>query len=113
MADKLGKSIAESDAGRKYRQARQQMQSDAEAHELMQQFQQHVEKLQRSEQAGQPIEVEDKNTLEELQGKLAANPKVKTFTEAQMDYMDLIRQVSQRIQDPMNAADAEEGQEQQ
>lgn len=107
MADKLGNAIADSDAGRSYREARKEMEADADAKVLMEQFQTHVQKLSQAEQQGQPIEVEDKKQLEDLQGKLAGNPKVKAFTAAQMDYMDLIRQVSQRIQGPMNAADGD------
>ncbi len=111
IAEQLGKAIADSPQSQALDQARQQAQGDPEAMKLMNEFQSQAEKIARQEQMRQPIEPADKQKLEGLQGKVAGNGTIKKFTEAQMQYVDLMQRVSQTIHQQL-AGPEEEPQQQ-
>lgn len=100
----LGKLIQTHAAAIKFEQVVKQLQDDIEAQRLMTDLNRHIEKLGQKEAQGQPIEVSDKKTLDELQQKVIRHPLLSQFQMVQMDYLDLMRQVD----DVINAAGSED-----
>lgn len=98
LASQLGKTIVESSAGQAMKAARGEFNADAAAVKLMREFQTQAEKMARLEHENKPIEVTDKQKLEQLQVQLAGNDRVKKLTAAQMEYMDILRKVSETLQ---------------
>ena len=96
-ATDLGKLIATHPAAVKFEDTVKKLQDDTEAQRLMTDLNRHMEKLGEKESKGQPIEVADKKTLEELQHKVMAHSLLSQFQMVQMDYLDLMRQVDQII----------------
>lgn len=93
----LGKLIATHPAAVKFEDTVKKLQDDTEAQRLMTDLNRHMEKLGEKESKGQPIEVADKKTLEELQHKVMSHSLLSQFQMVQMDYLDLMRQVDQII----------------
>jgi hypothetical protein len=56
------------------------------------------ERIANLEAQNRPIEPADKQRLEAMEGRLASNPHIKTLTAAEMEYMDLLRQVNAAVQ---------------
>lgn len=98
LARRLGRAIADSAPSSRVREARGLVRADKDAMDLMAQFQRQAQKVAQLEQDRKPVEVDDKHRLEDLENRLAANDKVKRLTEAEMDYMDLLRRVNETIQ---------------
>jgi len=96
-AGDLGKKIAEHDTARKLEGIVKQLQEDIEAQRLLADYQRQITALGEKEAQGQPIEVEDKQQLEALQGQMIRHALLKDFQMAQMDYLDLMRQVDAAI----------------
>lgn len=96
-ASDLGKKIAEHDTARKLETIIKQLQDDVQAQRLLADYQRQITALGEKEANGQPIEVEDKSKLEELQGQVIRHPLLRDFQMAQMDYLDLMRQVDSAI----------------
>ena len=97
LADQLGKAIADAQAAESLRAAREAMHADSETMELLEQFMKQSAKLNELAQKQQPIEPEDKRAMNDLQGQVAAKGTFKTFSAAQVEYVDLMRRVSQAI----------------
>ena len=66
--------------------------------------------LARQEQSGLPITDAQRQTLEQLQSRIVSHIKVKALNLAEVDFMDLMRKVSQTWQRPLaDAAGASAG----
>lgn len=96
-AKALGEKIAEHGAAKKFEEAVKALQDDVEAQRLLTDYQRFVTTIAEKEQQGKPIEVEDKHKLDELQKGVMRNANLRTFQMAQMDYLDLMRQVDAAI----------------
>lgn len=96
-ATALGRQIGTHDATRKFEAGVAKLRDDVDAQRALNDFNRHMNKLAEKEGAGQPIEVEDKRRLEQLQSTLIANEVVRTFQMGQMDYLDLMRKVDDAI----------------
>ena len=94
MADKLGKAMAASPQAKALQDARKLLDAQPELLATLKQVREHSDKLARLEQEKKPIEVEDKHRMDELQDKLLASDVFKKFTAAQVEYVDLMRQVN-------------------
>lgn len=97
LAERLGKAIADSPQARSLREAREAFATDADAKPLQQQLQQQVQRVEQLEAEGKPVEVEDKHRLRDLQDRLMANPAFRALTDAQVEYVDLMRRVNQAL----------------
>ena len=97
MADKLGKAMAASPQAQALHDARKLLDAQPELLATLKQVHEHSEKLARLEREKKPIEVEDKHRMDELQGKLLASDVFKKFTAAQVEYVDLMRQVNDTL----------------
>jgi len=107
LAEQLGKAISDSPEAGALRAARKHLAEQPELAQLMQDYQSHAAKMDQLQQANKPIEVDDKHKLRELQQKLVASVTFKAFSEAQMEYVDLMRRVNQSVQQQL--ADTEGG----
>lgn len=97
IAETLGKAIAESPQVQTMKQARDALQKEPDIEQTLKAFHEQADKMNRMEQQNQPIEVEEKRKLRDLQTKLAGSATFKTFTEAQMEYVDLMRKVNETM----------------
>ncbi len=97
QAAKLGQMIAGSPEAGKLKQAQQALEAEPELKQLLQDTQQHMDKMSQLESSGQPIEVDDKRRLQELQNQLIASETFKQFTAGQVEYVDLMRKVNEAM----------------
>jgi cell fate (sporulation/competence/biofilm development) regulator YlbF (YheA/YmcA/DUF963 family) len=94
LASQLGKAIATSAQAQKLRDARAGLNTQADLIKILQQYHEQSDKMAALEADNKVIEVADKHKLQEMHDKLAASETFKTFTSAQMEYVDLMRQVN-------------------
>lgn len=97
-AEKLGKLVAQHPAIDRYRQAQKSVAEDAEAARLMGEFDRQIETLARAEQAGASITDAQRQQIEALQSRIISHIKIKAMNMAQVEFVDLLRKVSQKIQ---------------
>jgi cell fate (sporulation/competence/biofilm development) regulator YlbF (YheA/YmcA/DUF963 family) len=97
----LGKLVADHPAVAKYRQAQQAVASDPDAGRLMREFNRQLEGLARAEQMGQGITDAQRQQLENLQTQIVSHIKIKALNLAQVDFIDLLRKVTQEIHRPL------------
>lgn len=109
LAEQLGKQLADSQQAGAYKSARLSVQADQAAMQLMTEFQTQAEKIAQLEDGNRPIEIADKRRFQQLQEQLAGNQKIKDLTEAQMNYLDLLRQVNQAIHHQLATVEGADG----
>ena len=97
LANQLGRAIATSPQAQKLREARKGLSSQTDLVKLLGQYHEQSDKMAALEADNKVIEVEDKHKLQDMHDKLAASETFKVFTSAQMDYVDLMRQVNSAI----------------
>ena len=100
-AERIGQLVAQHPAVEKYRNAQRAVSEDAEASRALAEFERQLETLGRQEQAGMPVTDAQRQTLEQLQSRIISNIKVKALNMAQVDFIDLLRKVTQTIQRPV------------
>jgi len=97
LADQLGKAIADAQAADKLRTAREAMHADSETMDLLKKFMAKSAEFNERIQKQEPIEPDEKHEMNDLQAAVAACDAFKTFNAAQVEYVDLMRRVSQTI----------------
>ncbi|MFA6134803.1 MAG: YlbF family regulator [Phycisphaerae bacterium] len=98
LANRLGKAIAESPQAVKMRAAREELSKHSDVTQLLKDYQAMAEKVGRLEEEKKPVEVADKHALAAIQNRLVASEVFKAYTAAQVDYIDMMRQVNQTLQ---------------
>jgi cell fate (sporulation/competence/biofilm development) regulator YlbF (YheA/YmcA/DUF963 family) len=101
IAKELGEALADHPIMKKYNEARMKMESDPTAKQLIQDYETTARQLEQKAHTGRPIEPEEKRTLSTLQGKVVSNEAVKRWMEAQVEYMNLLRQVNDEVMRPV------------
>ncbi|MEM1099809.1 MAG: YlbF family regulator [Planctomycetota bacterium] len=96
-ADALGKLLADHPITQKLEGLLKQLDADTDAQRLMNDLNRHNQTLAEKQTKGEPIEVDDKRKLQELQQNVAMNSILRDLQMAQMDYVDLMRKVDERI----------------
>lgn len=96
-AHKLGDLIAEHDAAKKMEAVMGRLKEDTDAQRALNDYNRHMEKVSQLEAQGKPVEVADKHKLQELQNAVVRNPLLRDMQMAQMDYLDLMRQVDEAM----------------
>lgn len=96
-AEKVGQMVAQHPAAEKYRQAQQSLASDPDAARLMNDFNRQLMTLARQEESGMPVSDAQRHSLEGLQMQLASHLKVKALNMAQVEFVDLMRRISDSI----------------
>ena len=98
LASRLGKTIASAPEALAMKAARDELNNAAEIAQVLKDLQAHTVRIQQLEAENKPIEVDDKHKLQDLQEELAASDVFKRYSAAQVNYIDLMRQVNQAIQ---------------
>lgn len=102
-AKSLGQLISTHPAAKRMDDLMKKLQNDREAQRALTDFNRHMQMLSQKEQSGRPIEVEDKRKMDQFQAAVAQNLVLREMQMAQMDYLDLMRQVD----DMVNGAEGE------
>src|SRR5688572_7395836 len=97
-AEKLGKLVAQHPAVDRFKQAQKSVADDAEASRLLAEFDRQLETLGRAEQSGLGITDAQRQQLESLQSRIISHIKIKNMNLAQVEFVDLLRKVSQTVQ---------------
>jgi len=97
-AVKLGKLVAQHPAIARYKEARRAVDQDSEATRMLGEMDRQIESLTRQAQAGMPVTDAQQQQLEALQNRIVSHIKIKALNLAQMEFVDLLRKVSQTIQ---------------
>ena len=105
-AEKLGRLVAQHPAIENYRKAQRAIAEDSEASRSLAEFDRQLESLARQEQSGMGITDAQRQQLESLQSRIVSNIKVKALNMAQVEFMDLLRKVTQTVQCPLTDAAA-------
>src|SRR5688572_2466941 len=97
-AEKLGQLVSQHPAVARYKQAQQAMAEDADARKMLADFDRQIETLGRQEQSGLAVTDAQRMQLEGLQTRIVSNPKIKALNAAQVEFVDLLRRITQTIQ---------------
>ena len=103
-AEKLGRLVAQHPAIESYRKAQRAIAEDPEASRSLAEFDRQLESLARQEQTGMGITDAQRQQLESLQSRIMSNIKVQALNMAQVEFMDLLRKVTQTVQKPLTEA---------
>lgn len=109
-AKELGERIADHQATRRLEEAAKALDNDADAQRVMNRFNEEIQKLAEKQQRGQPIEVQEKQALQQVQTEVATNLKVQNLQRAQMDYLDLVRQAFVTVTEQAGGGPSDSGQ---
>jgi cell fate (sporulation/competence/biofilm development) regulator YlbF (YheA/YmcA/DUF963 family) len=96
-AEKVGKMVAQHPAVERYQKAQKSLSDDPEAARLLNDFNRAIMTLSRQEESGMPVTDAQRHQLEGLQAQLASHLKVKALNMAQVEFIDLLRKVSDSI----------------
>lgn len=105
-ADKIGDLLKEHPAVTKYKAAQKLVAEDADAARLLREFDRQLENLGRQEQTGMPVTESQQQQLQSLQTQIMSHIKIKALNLAQVDFVDLLRKVSQTYQQKLVDAPA-------
>ena len=97
-AEKLGQLVSQHPAIARYKQAQQAMAEDADAKRMLADFDRQIETLGRQEQSGLAVTDAQRMQLEGLQTRIVSNPRIKALNAAQVEFVDLLRRITQTIQ---------------
>lgn len=101
-AGKLGDLAAQHPAVARYKEARKAVEQDAEANRLLAEFDRQIESLARQQQSGLPVTDAQQQSLEALQSRLVSHLKIKALNLAQVEFIDLLRRITQTVQSRLN-----------
>lgn len=101
LADKIGQLLKDHPTVAKYKQAQEALQKDADAAQLMGNFNRMLEALARQEQQGMSVSDAQRMQLQTLQDQIVSHIKIKSLNMAEMEFYDLLRKVSQAYQRPL------------
>jgi len=97
-AAKVGQLVAQHPAIAKYKQAQKAIAEDPDAARLLSEFDRQLEGLARQEQSGMSVTDAQRQQLETLQSQIISHIKIKALNMAQVDFVDLLRKITQTIQ---------------
>jgi len=93
----LGKLIQTHAAAQRFQDSVAALQADQDAQRDLNDFNRKVQTLAERQAQGQPVTEADRTELEKLQKQVIMNPVLSAFQMAQMDYVDLMRQVDEAL----------------
>jgi len=103
-AEKVGQLLKEHPTVEKFKSAQKAVAEDPDASRLLAEFERQLEVLGRQEQQGHPATDAQRMQLEGLQSKIVSHIKIKNLNLAQMEFVDLLRKISQTYQRPLSDA---------
>jgi cell fate (sporulation/competence/biofilm development) regulator YlbF (YheA/YmcA/DUF963 family) len=102
-AEKLGQLVAQHPAVGRYKDAQKAVESDPDAGRLMAEFNRQMDTLERQMQAGMNVTDAQRANIEALQARIVSHLKIKALNLAQVEFIDLLRKITQTIQKPLGA----------
>ena len=96
-AGTLGELLASHPAVAAFTDVAKRLDADTDAQRALTDLRRQQQALAEKERSGQPVEVADKHRLRDLQAAAAQNPLLREMQKVEMDYVDLMRQVDERI----------------
>mgnify|MGYP001218956923 CR=1 FL=1 len=105
-AARIGELVAQHPAVDRYKEARKAVEQDPEAHRLMAEFDRQLETLARQQAAGAQVTDAQQQQLESLQSRIVSHLKIKALNLAQVEFIDLLRKITQTIQRQLNLQEA-------
>ena len=106
-AEKLGNLLKQHPAVDRFKAAQKAIADDPEASRMLGEFDRLLEGLGRQEQQGRPVTDAQRLQLESLQSRIVSHIKIKNLNLAQVEFVDLLRKVSQTYQKQLNEAGAD------
>ena len=103
QATQLGKAIAQHETVKAFMTARQNVQADTEAQQLLAEYTQHAELMQRLQTTQQPIEPADKQKLVDCEQKMSRNAALKDMMRSQADYVGLMNEINRAMEAQLQA----------
>jgi len=103
LAGKLGKLIAADPRAKRMSDAHAALEESLDDKRLLSDYEKVQREIHTLEQAGKPIEPDDKRALADLHAKVAGSEVIKALIKAQVDYAELMQAVSQRIEQEATA----------
>ena len=100
-AAKLGDLVAQHPAVARYKDARRAVEADPEATRLLSDLDRQIESLSRQAQSGMPVTDAQQQQLEAVQSRIISHIKIKALNMAQVEFVDLLRKITQTIQRPL------------
>ncbi len=100
-AEKLGQLVAQHPAVARYKDAQKAVESDPDAGRLMAEFNRQMDTLERQMQAGMNVTDAQRANIDALQARIVSHLKIKALNLAQVDFIDLLRKITQTIQKPL------------
>ena len=97
----LGETLAAHPVVRAHRAAQRAIQSDAGAQKLLVDYQNHLNQIHDLEAQRKPVEPAHKQKLRSLETAMAGQESLKTLMRTQADYVALMNQVNQAIDEPL------------
>ncbi len=105
-AESLGRQLGENPKAARLESAIKKLREDTEAQRALNDLNRQLQAVAEKEMSGQPIEVEDKRKMQELQTAVVHNLVLQEFQLAQMDYVDLVRKLDDAMYGKSAAAQA-------
>jgi len=99
LAGKLGERIGRDPRAQAMGDARAALEKSLTDRQLLADYENAQQTLHSLETAGKPIEPDQKRKLAELHAKVVGSTIIKNLLKAQADYLELMTNVSQRIED--------------
>ncbi len=107
-ARELGIALAAHPSVRAHLAAQQAVRTDADARQLLYEYQAQLQHIDQLRVTQQPIEPADRQRLRDLENRMAAQESVKNLMRTQADYAALMAQVNEAIDGPLSALNAGE-----
>jgi len=101
LAEKIGQLLKDHPTVQRFRSAQKALTDDPEASRMLAEFERQLEALARQEQTGRPVTDAQRLALEGLQSRIVSHLKVKNMNLAQLEFIDLLRKISQTYQRPL------------
>jgi cell fate (sporulation/competence/biofilm development) regulator YlbF (YheA/YmcA/DUF963 family) len=101
MARRLGRQIAAHERTTLLKKAQQEATADAEAQQIIKDYQKQVEKIKKLESEQRPIEPADKRQLAAIEEKVTTNTKLSELTRRQADFVEMMQKVKKAIDDEL------------
>lgn len=106
LARTLGEAIAASERYQALRKAEAAVEKDEEAVKLQKEYAEVAKRIHELEQAGKPLEPEDKRRAQTLKETLARNGNIQEVTRAWADYNEMIQKVNKSIFEKLGKEEA-------
>ena len=103
QARTLGEAIAANPTVSAYMQAQAGLHKDKTSQKLLGDYRAAADRIRKLELEQKPIEPQDKRQLAEYEQAMASNDTLKNWMRAQADYVAIMNQINQAMEQPLAA----------